>query len=158
LPPLERQQRIGYGPGKLFRTEIVGWIDEGRADDAQTDGEDADRKGDQTGQQEDPPGDGDAICKVLQPAIHAQESDRGCEDQGDAHQHHKFFIQQEDDVQAELYSINGKLILRRNLGHISQGLYNFKILNEQGVAPGVYILKIIYVKSGNTNQIKVLKQ
>jgi hypothetical protein len=67
-------------------------------------------------------------------------------------------IQQEEDVQAELYTINGKLILRKNLGHVSQGSYNFKILNDQSVAPGVYVLKIIYTKSGQINQIKVLKQ
>ncbi|HEX5154980.1 MAG TPA: fibronectin type III domain-containing protein [Parafilimonas sp.] len=67
-------------------------------------------------------------------------------------------IQQADDVQAELYSINGKLILRRNLGHVSPGSYNFKFLNDQVIAPGIYMLKIIYVNSGHTNQIKVLKQ
>ena len=67
-------------------------------------------------------------------------------------------IQKEDDVQVELYSINGKLIFRRNIGHVLQGLYNFKITNDQTVAPGTYILKVIYTKSEQTNQIKILKQ
>lgn len=66
--------------------------------------------------------------------------------------------EQEDDVQVELYTINGKLILRKDLGHVSQGSHNFRILTEQGVAQGVYVLKVIYTKSRYTSQVKILKQ
>jgi len=82
-----------WGLQQLFRTEVVGRVDEGRTDDAQPNGEETDCKGDQAGQHEDPPGDGNAIGKALQPTAHAQESDWGRNGQGDPRQHHKFLIQ-----------------------------------------------------------------
>jgi hypothetical protein len=66
--------------------------------------------------------------------------------------------QRGDHVEAELYDINGKIILRQDLGNIQQGLYNFRMIPGQNLTPGVYLLKVIYINSKVATYIKVLKK
>ena len=76
--------------------------------------------------------------------------------------HHDFsvslFSEKEDNVNIELYSVNGKLVTRKNLGVIPKGQYNFRMVPDQSITPGIYLLKINYINSGLSEYIKILKQ
>jgi hypothetical protein len=64
----------------------------------------------------------------------------------------------EDHVEAELYDINGKLILRQDLGNVQPGSFNFRMIPGQNLTSGVYLLKMVYINTKNTTYIKVLKR
>ncbi|MBV9962994.1 MAG: fibronectin type III domain-containing protein [Parafilimonas sp.] len=67
-------------------------------------------------------------------------------------------LQKQENVQAELYDINGKLILRKNFGELQQGSHELRIIPGTNISRGMYVLKIIYRNTATTSHIKVLKQ
>ncbi|MEO8712713.1 MAG: T9SS type A sorting domain-containing protein, partial [Parafilimonas sp.] len=64
----------------------------------------------------------------------------------------------DDNAKIELYTMTGKLLLRKDLGYILPGSHTCNINIDKNITPGVYLLKIIYVKSKVTECKEILKQ
>ncbi len=69
-----------------------------------------------------------------------------------------FYPQNDENIVAELYDINGKPVLQKNLGKVTKGKTNIKMSLNQNITSGVYLLKLSYLKEGRSEYIKLIKQ
>jgi predicted esterase len=67
-------------------------------------------------------------------------------------------LEKKDNIQVEVYDVNGKLVSRKNFGDMQQGSHNLKIAPGQNISAGLYFVKVIYANAKVTNFIKIIKQ
>lgn len=66
---------------------------------------------------------------------------------------------QADDVQIDIFSVNGKVVYRNKFSNIAAGSNNLKIqLNDQDLTAGMYIAKITFIKQNISQTLKLVKE
>jgi hypothetical protein len=69
-----------------------------------------------------------------------------------------FNTEKAGDVKVELYNISGKLVLAKSLGKVPKGKNSLRLIPDQGITAGVYLLKLTYLNEGRSSYIKLIKQ
>ncbi|MEO8712141.1 MAG: T9SS type A sorting domain-containing protein, partial [Parafilimonas sp.] len=67
-------------------------------------------------------------------------------------------LEKEDNIQVEVYDVNGKLVSRKNFGDMLQGSHALRIAPGQNISAGLYFVKVIYTNAKLINLIKIIKQ
>ncbi|MFT4155041.1 fibronectin type III domain-containing protein [Parafilimonas sp.] len=67
-------------------------------------------------------------------------------------------LDQEDNIEAMLYDISGKLVYSKKFENLQQGAQSVKITPGQNLSSGMYLLRILYLNKKTSDYIKIQKQ
>jgi len=69
-----------------------------------------------------------------------------------------FKLPKADDVQAEIYTVNGQLVYQKRFENLSEGNNLLKITPQNNLPSGVYMIKLTLVNAKSSKVLKLLKQ
>jgi predicted esterase len=69
-----------------------------------------------------------------------------------------FKLPKADDVQAEMYNINGQLVYQKRFKNLTAGNNSLNIIPQNNLPSGVYLIKLTSVAAKNSTVLKLIKQ
>ncbi|MBS1745373.1 MAG: fibronectin type III domain-containing protein [Bacteroidetes bacterium] len=69
-----------------------------------------------------------------------------------------FYPEKDDNVTVELFDVNGKSVIQKNLGKVTKGNNSIRVILNQNITAGVYLLRLTYLKEGKSEYIKLIRQ